>query len=117
MAIISYRDKKAFSGSQSWEWAAEAAGAEAVETENTDVTEEYDNLKSIVNIYVTAAFTKFYFWNCMLNYVRIAILCVSEDLLGLKPVQMTQPGWVMTSVVRTLLGQIGVSQYGFSIRI
>ena len=53
MAIISYRDKKAFSGSQSWEWAAEAAGAEAVETENTDVTEEYDNLKSIVNIYVT----------------------------------------------------------------
>ena len=48
MAIISYRDKKAFSGSQSWEWAAEA-----VEIENTDVTEEYDNLKSIVNIYVT----------------------------------------------------------------
>ena len=46
MAIISYRDKKAFSGSQSCEWAAEAAGAEAVETENTDVTEEYDNLKS-----------------------------------------------------------------------
>ena len=53
----------------------------------------------------------------MLNYVRIAILCLSDDLLGLKPVQIAQPGWVMTSVVRTLLGQIGASQNGFSIRI